>query len=260
MAELKLVGKEAAIEDSRNSGLVPRKRKLVIIGAGGFGAIAASTAQDMNAVGKEVHSGAWEVIGYADSEPAKQGTQHSGYAVHGTIEDVDSDFHEHKLWFFCAIGDGSARARMVRLAEKLLWQPATLIHPSAVLATSVEIGVGSYIGPGAVISVNAKLGTHSVIDMHASIGHDACIGDFCTVFPGARITGGCRLGEFSVIGSNATLLPGTFVGNYAVVGANSLAHRAIEPDTTVLGVPARVIHRRWQASRTICAEKKDVNS
>jgi acetyltransferase-like isoleucine patch superfamily enzyme len=83
-----------------------------------------------------------------------------------------------------------------------------------------------------------------IIDMHVSVGHDAVVKDFCAVFPGARVTGRCRVGEYALVGSNATLLPATIVGDRAVVGASSLARGRVEPDTTIFGVPARVILKR----------------
>jgi sugar O-acyltransferase (sialic acid O-acetyltransferase NeuD family) len=221
------------------------KRQLVIIGAGGFGAMAACAADDINAAA--IHSNGyapWEVIGYADGDPTRGGTCHAGRAVHGTVEDVARRLRGAELWFFCAIGNNDARAKMVWLAEKHWWKPATLVHPSAVLASTAEIGPGSYVGPAAVISFNAKIGAHVIVDMHVSVGHEAVVNNFSALFPGARITGRCRLGEYVMVGSNATLLPGTSVGDRAVVGAASLAHGSVEPNTTILGVPARVILKR----------------
>jgi sugar O-acyltransferase (sialic acid O-acetyltransferase NeuD family) len=220
-------------------------RKLLIIGAGGFGAVAASLADDINAIAiARDRAIPWEVVGYADSDPAKRGTQLGGRMVHGTIDEIGRAIGGSELCFFCAIGDNNARARIVRIAEKFGWKPATLVHPTAVLASNVEIGAGSYIGPAAVISFNTKIGAHVVIDMHVSIGHDAVLNDFCAVFPGARISGRCSLGEYALVGSNATLLPETCVRERAVVGASSLAHGLVETDTTILGVPGRVVHRR----------------
>ena len=144
----------------------------------------------------------------------------------------------------CAIGENDVRAKIVRTAEELGWRPATLVHPTAILGPNVEIGPGSYVGPVSVISVNTRIGAHVIIDMHVSIGHDAVLNNFCAVFPGARISGSCSLGEYALVGSNATLLPGTQVGERAVVGASSLAHGSVEPDTTILGVPARIVRRR----------------
>jgi sugar O-acyltransferase (sialic acid O-acetyltransferase NeuD family) len=226
------------------------QRELVIIGAGGFGAIAASVAGDINATGiANDRPAPWNIIGYADGDVAKRGTRHVGYPVHGTLEDVDRDFPRRELWFFCAIGENNVRANVARVAERLGWRPATLVHPTAILSNNVEVGAGSYIGPLSVTSVNAKIGAHAIVDMHVSIGHDAVLRDFCAVYPGARISGCCRVGEYVLVGSNATLLPGTVVGDGAVVGAGSLAGGSIEPGITVLGVPARMIYRKSSLCR-----------
>lgn len=228
---------------SFNNGEV--KRELVIIGAGGFGAIAACVADDINAALKQSDDQAkWNLIGYADGDPAKRGTNHAGRTVHGTIEEVGLNLRGHEVWFFCAIGNNGARATMAKVAEELGWKPATLVHPSAIVARSAEIAAGTYVGPGTVISSNARIGAHVILDMQVSVGHDAVISDFCSVFPGARITGCCRLEEYVLVGANAALLPGTVVGDRAVVGACSLAHGHVPADTTILGVPARIIQKR----------------
>ncbi len=208
-------------------------RELLIIGAGGFGAVAACIAERMN----------WDVIGYADSDPAKRGVHHAGRIVHGTIEEAGRMFQGRALSFFCAIGDNHARAEMAHGVLKFGWTPATLVHPSAILDASAEIGGGSFIGPLVVVSWNARIGAHVVVDAHVSIGHNAVLMDFCEVFAGARINGNSQLGEHALVGCNGTLLPGTLVGRGAVVGANTLAHGVVPPDTTVFGVPARMVRR-----------------
>ena len=163
--------------------------------------------------------------------------------MYGTVEEAAQAFEDRALWFFCAIGDNHARARMVQRALKFGWRPAALVHPSAILDPTTEIGGGSFIGPLVVISWNARIGAHVVVDAHVSIGHNAVLMDFCEVFAGARINGNCQLGERALVGCNGTLLPGTLVGRCAVVGANSLAHGVVAPDTTVVGAPPRIIRR-----------------
>lgn len=220
------------------------KRELVIIGAGGFGTVAASIADSMNAVAIGGNGAAlWDVIGYVDGDAAKGGTRHAERAVLGTIEGVGRNFRGRALWFFCAIGDNEARTKMARYAQSLGWRPATLVHPSAIIDGTAEIGAGSCIAPVVNVSYKAKIGAHVVVDSHVSIGHGAVLMDFCEVFSGARINGNCQVGKYAVVGCNATLLPGTVVGDRAVVGANSLAHGLVEPDATVFGCPARVLRR-----------------
>jgi len=222
---------------------------LVIIGAGGLGSEAAWVADAMNAHAiQEQHPAHWTMIRYADDDAAKRGTLHVGRAVYGSIEDISRDFVGRDLHFFCAIGDNDARAKMVHRAANAGWKPATLKHPSAIVANSVQLGPGSYVGAGSVISVNVKIGAHVIVNMCASVGHDAIIEDFSQVSPGARISGYCNLGRYALVGSNATLMPGACIGNAAVVGANSLAHGFVEPNTTVCGVPARVIARRERSN------------
>jgi hypothetical protein len=174
MPELENSKEDNTSSDVRSVTGLTCERELVIIGAGGFGVVAAWVADEINAIAsKHVPAVPWDVIGYADCDAAKRGTQRAGRTVYGTIEEVGRDFHGHGLWFFCAIGDNGIRAKMVRRAEELGWKPATLVHPTAILASTVEIGAGSYIGPASVISVNAKIGAHVIIDMHVSVGHDA---------------------------------------------------------------------------------------
>jgi sugar O-acyltransferase (sialic acid O-acetyltransferase NeuD family) len=217
---------------------------LAIIGAGSFGVVAARLAETERLGHNGDGPARWNVVGYVDTNPAKRGMQHAGRPVFGNMEDLAAEFHGRSLWFFCAIGDNAARARMTERALELGWKPITLVHPSAILDATVEIGAGTYIGPAAVVAFKAIIGSHVLIDMHVSVGHESQVMDFSSLFPGARISGNCRVGQGALIGSNATLLPGTLVGDGAVVGANSLAHGWVPPDTTILGVPARMIRKR----------------
>ena len=76
--------------------------------------------------------------------------------MHGSVEEVDHVLQGRELWFFCAIGENKARARVAGIVGELGWKPAKLIHPTAILSSNVEVGAGSYIGALSVISVNTK--------------------------------------------------------------------------------------------------------
>lgn len=221
------------------------KRELVIIGAGGFGSVAASMVASVNALqGSEVKEALWNVLGFIDGDRTKRGTRHAEYPVLGTIDEVADDLRNNgELWFFCAIGDNQIRARIARHAENLGWKPAILIHPSALVDNSAVVEPGACVGPMVTIACNARIGSHVVVDSHVSIGHDVVLKEFCEIFSGARINGNCRVGSYAVVGCNATLLPGTVVGDRAVVGVNSVASSSVQADTTVFGVPARTIRK-----------------
>ena len=91
------------------------------------------------------------------------------------------------------------------------------------------------------ISVNVKVGNFVFFNAMVGIGHDANIGDYCTFGPKACISGKTIMGKCVNVGALASTYPGITVGDYATIGMNSAAIRRVKPDTTVIGVPAKII-------------------
>lgn len=48
------------------------------------------------------------------------------------------------------------------------------------------------------------------------------------------------------IGHNATLMPGVKIGNGAVIGTNSVVTKDVAPYSVVVGIPAKVINKRFK--------------
>ena len=97
----------------------------------------------------------------------------------------------------------------------------------------------------------AKIGTGFFIDhgMGVVIGETAEIGDHVTLFQGVTLGGtgnerGKRhptLGNHVVVGAGAKILGGIKIGDHVKVGANSVVLKSVPANSTVIGVPARVI-------------------
>jgi serine O-acetyltransferase len=111
------------------------------------------------------------------------------------------------------------------------------IHPAA------DIGRGLFIDHG----------------MSTVIGETTEIGANCTLYQGVTLGGtgkqtGKRhptLGDNVVVGVGASILGSITVGDNALVGAGSVVLKPVAPDTTVVGVPARVV--RHQGRRVAAA-------
>ena len=107
------------------------------------------------------------------------------------------------------------------------WLTGIEIHPAAV------IGTGFFIDHG----------------MGVVIGETAEIGDYVTLFQGVTLGGtgkehGKRhptIGNHVVIGAGAKILGGIRVGDNVKIGANSVVLKSVPPNSTVIGVPARII-------------------
>lgn len=104
---------------------------------------------------------------------------------------------------------------------------------------------------GVEIHPSAKIGTGFFIDhgMGVVIGETAEIGDYVTLFQGVTLGGtgkerGKRhptLGNHVVVGAGAKILGGITIGDNVKIGANSVVLKNVPPNSTVIGVPGRVI-------------------
>ena len=107
------------------------------------------------------------------------------------------------------------------------------------LLTGIEIHPAARIGRG--FFIDHGLGV--------VIGETAEVGDYVTLFQGVTLGGtgkerGKRhptLGNHVVVGAGAKILGGIRIGDNVKIGANSVVLKSVPPNSTVIGVPARVI-------------------
>ena len=104
---------------------------------------------------------------------------------------------------------------------------------------------------GVEIHPSAKIGTGFFIDhgMGVVIGETAEVGDYVTLFQGVTLGGtgkerGKRhptLGNHVVVGAGAKILGGITIGDNVKIGANSVVLKNVPANSTVIGVPGRII-------------------
>lgn len=104
---------------------------------------------------------------------------------------------------------------------------------------------------GIEIHPGAKIGRRLFIDhgMGVVIGETAEIGDDCTIYHGVTLGGtswdkGKRhptLKNGVIIGAGAKILGNIVLDDNVKVGSNSVVTKSIEPESTVAGVPARLL-------------------
>ncbi len=119
-----------------------------------------------------------------------------------------------------------------------------LIHPSAQVASSASIGLGSQVLAMSHVGSRASIGSGCVINSAASIDHDVILEDGVHVAPGVTICGEVRLGRDVFVGAGATVLPRLLIGAEAGVGAGATVTRSVASATWVWGTPARAKMRR----------------
>lgn len=207
-------------------------KKLILIGAAN-----AELAKLVRAINGRAPT--WELVGYLDDDPAKQGTMFMDAPVLGPTSQLASDRHAD-VSVLTAIGAPAIRRKMAGLLEQAGCEVASLIHPGVDL-WGVGIAPGCIVFERATISPNVTVGAHSLISFLTFLGHDVTVGSFCNVAPNATISGRCVIGDEVYIGAGATLLPKVQIGDGAVVAAGAVVTRNVKPKSTVVGNPARVM-------------------
>jgi UDP-3-O-[3-hydroxymyristoyl] glucosamine N-acyltransferase len=99
------------------------------------------------------------------------------------------------------------RLAFARAAKLLRAQPErqAVIHPSALVDSSVDCGAGVAIEERAVIREGAKIGERTWIGAGSVIGAHAILGEDCELYPQVTVYPGVRLGNRVIVHSGAVL-------------------------------------------------------
>jgi sugar O-acyltransferase (sialic acid O-acetyltransferase NeuD family) len=208
-------------------------KRLLIIGAGGFGREILCWAQDA-----EPNQKIWTIGGFLDDNPAALDGFNCPFPLVGapsTYAPADNDL------FICAIGEPATKLRVCKKLEKRGATFINLVHPTAILGRNNTIGHGCIFCPRSSITTHVTLGNFVTLNVNAGMGHDVIVGDGTTLSAYCDVTGNARLGEGVFLGSHAVVLPNATVGDYAIIGAGSVVLRKVKPGATVMGVPARQV-------------------
>ena len=127
----------------------------------------------------------------------------------------------HRLW------NSGARLLPRIISQFARWLTGVEIHPGA------KIGQGFFIdhGMGVVIGETTEIGHHVTLFQGVTLG-------------GTGKDRGKRhptLGNHVVVGSGAKILGNIRIGDFVKIGANSVVLRSVPSNSTVIGIPGRVV-------------------
>ena len=171
-------------------------RDIMIVGAGGWGREAVWTLERINA--REM---TWNILGFADDDPAKATGAVEGYPLLGNVEKASRDYPGAAVYI--AIGDNSVRESIYRRLRGHDFP--VIIDPSADVAPTAEMRHGVFIGPQAVVSVGAELGKFAIVCARAGVDHDARMGDFAMLRPAATLLGHRSVGSRAYVAAGVVV-------------------------------------------------------
>lgn len=205
----------------------------VVFGGGGH----ASVAIDCLRLG-----GRFNPVAVLDDRlPAK--TLVEGVPVVGGDSMVEQLLAAGIKYFFCGVGstgDCAVRRKIYNNAIQLGLAPSSAIHPSAIIASSAQIGDGVFVAAGAVVNAGARIGKNVIINTGAIIDHHCVVGDHAHIASGAVLSGSVAVGTGTHVGAGAVVRHQITIGSHAVVGVGATVVKDVPDNATVFGERARI--------------------
>jgi acetyltransferase EpsM len=185
------------------------------------------------------------IEGFIDDDKSKWGKEINGIEVKDGIgfltDAAKSD--EGKFHAVIAIGEPQTKAAMAKKLDGYVeWE--NIVHPLAFIASTASMGKGNIVQHFSSVNANSTLGNHCAVNYNVTIGHDCELSDFASVMPQSCVSGFCELKERTYIGAGTILIQNTAVGKDAITGAGSVVLKDVEPNTSVVGCPAKAILER----------------
>lgn len=204
---------------------------VLIVGGGGHAKVLIEVLRLRSAV----------ILGIVDADPAKIGTEVLGIRVIGD-DTVISQYAPGSISLVNALGSvhlPKARKAVFEKFTTMGFTFATVVHPSAVVASDVVLGEGVQIMAGAVIQPGSRIGMNTIVNTHASVDHDCLIGDHVHLAPGVTLSGAVRIHNGVHLGTSATVIQGITIGANSLVGAGSVVVTDVPAEVRVFGAPAK---------------------
>lgn len=200
------------------------RRALVILGAGEHAEVVADAARS----GRDP----WDVEGFV-SEAAEVALRERLAAA------PTAGRPELVVGFGGSAADRAAA--VARFDGSVTW--ATIVHDTAWISPSAEVGPGAVVLAGAVVNAGARVGRHAIVNTGAVVEHGVRLGDFVHVGPGATLGGGTVVGAHARVGLGAALRDHVSIGARATVGMGAVVVADVPTDAVVVGNPAKATER-----------------
>ena len=177
------------------------KKKLLLVGAGGFGRMVAEQAMFQ-----------YDCAFVDDGQSV--GAEICGIPVIGGLADLPELKKEYSL-LVVGIGNNQFRAQVYEKAKSLGYAFPNIIAPSAYVSPFAEVGCGqngTSVGDGVLLNAGTEV--------HC----DATIGDYALIYTSSVIRTGATVGKFARIGSNCTICNNATVLDSADVSDCTAVH------------------------------------
>lgn len=203
-------------------------KKIVFFGTGAVAAELTSYLEDSD-WGEKC---GFEIKGYVTSDEAgivnwknyKYSKPYLGLLDNYTIQPDD--------YFVLALGNNVVKRMLVERIRSFGGKFTTLIHPTATIAKTAQLGEGNIICPFVMIGPNVIIGDFNHLTSQSIISHDSIVGDY-NFFATALLCGHTVVGDDNYMGIRVTTIPEITIGNRNKLQAGMIVDKNIDDDSTL---------------------------
>ncbi|MDR3400912.1 MAG: acetyltransferase [Chthoniobacter sp.] len=209
--------------------------RIVGIGAGGHAEVILDILQQSSEL---------QVVALVDANPKLHGSKVAGVPVIGGDDQfatLRAEGVTHAFFGIAGFGANNIREQIFQRVSGAGFKFVNVVHPSAVVSKSAELGEGTVVFVHGAVNVGARVGVNVIINTAASVDHHCIVGDHSHLAPGARLAGGVRLGAGVQVGMGALIRENVTIGDHAVIGAGAIVLNDVPAGMRAFGVPARLL-------------------
>lgn len=162
-------------------------KKLLIVGAGGHGRVVKEVAESL---------GEYEKIDFLDDS--------SEEAV-AKIDDLERMHGEYDS-AFVGIGNNVFRLECIAKIKDIGYEIPVLIHPTAYISKSANIGLGTVVEPKALVNANTRVGEGCIISVGSIIDHDVILNNCVHANAGSIVKAGARIESLTKLEAGQVVL------------------------------------------------------
>lgn len=201
------------------------KKPVIVIGAGGHA----------RAILETLIGGGMQILGVTDRDLGLKGSRIFDIPVLGGDDEIEKHDPD-EIELVNAIGSVKASEGRKRVYEGFRAKGyvfRTVVHPSAIVSVSAQIGNGTHVMPGVVVMPFCRVGENCILNTRCSVDHDVQLGDHVHVAPGATLSGGVVVGGESHLGTGSVVVQNVKIGSRVTVAAGAVVYRDVPDDMMV---------------------------
>lgn len=174
----------------------------------------------------------WKLAGLISADKTQVGRTLNQVLVVGTPEDLGQYPHAALL---------PSWADLPMMGELPMERVVSLVDPSAFVSRTASIGRGCVVYPHCFIGLNARLGDLVFCMTGCAINHDDVIGRRTALTSGVQLAGSVIIEPDCYLGQGCTVRQFVTIGRHSIIGMGAVVVNNVEPDSVMVGNPARLL-------------------